>query len=197
MNKSIPLSQFLWSTNTALRQAVLVVAGILVLALSAKIKVMIPYSPVPVTMGTFAVLTLGAAYGPRLGLATILGYMLIGALGFDVFASSSAELSGWHYMAGSTGGYLVGFVLATLLLGHAATRGWDRSVLKMVPVLMAANAVIYGLGMGWLAYLYGFDLQTAFAKGMAPFLLGDGIKLALSALLLPAAWALVKRIKGA
>lgn len=196
MNKSMTLSQSLWGSNAALRHLVLVIAGIALLVLSAKIKVMIPHSPVPVTMGTFAVLVLGATYGPRLGLATIIGYMLIGMLGFDIFAGSTAEMNGWTYMTGSTGGYLVGFVLATLTLGYAATRGWDRSVLKMVPVLLVANALIYGLGMAWLGYLYGFDLGTAFTKGMLPFLIGDGLKLALAALLLPAAWALVKRIKG-
>lgn len=193
---NMTLSQTIWRSNSAVRNLALVLGGILMLAVAAKIKVMIPGSPVPITMGTFAVLTLGAAYGPRLGLTTIIGYMLIGALGFDIFATSTAELNGWSYMTGSTGGYLVGFVAATLLLGHAATRGWDRSVLKLVLVLIAANGLIYGLGMAWLGQLYGFDLQTAFAKGMAPFLVGDGIKLALSALLLPAAWALVKRIKG-
>ena len=93
--------------------------GIAALAVMAKIKV--PMWPVPITMGTFAVLTIGAAYGPRLGLATILGYLIVGALGFDVFASSSAETFGLTYMMGGTGGYLLGYVLATLALG--ALRG--------------------------------------------------------------------------
>ena len=102
-------------TGRALRvkQLVLVVAGITALILAAKIK--IPMFPVPMTMGTFAVLSIGAAYGARLGLATILGYMLIGALGFDVFAGSSAEVSGVTYMMGGTGGYLVGYVLAAFV----------------------------------------------------------------------------------
>ena len=88
-------------------------------------------SPVPITLGTFAVLTIGAAYGPRLGLVTILGYMLIGALGFDVFAGSSAESNGLACMLGGTGGYLLGYVLATVALGLAARRGWDRTVAGM------------------------------------------------------------------
>ena len=109
-----------------IKQAVLVAAGIALLTLAAQIKVMVPPSPVPVNLGTFAVLTIGAAYGPRLGLTTILGYMLIGALGFDVFTSSTAELNGVSYIMGSTGGYLAGYVLATLALGALAQRGRDE-----------------------------------------------------------------------
>ena len=97
---------------TFLKQILLVLAGIAVLALAAKIKV--PMSPVPITMGTFAVLIIGAAYGPRLGLVTIIGYMIIGLLGFDVFAGSSSELNGLTYMMGSTGGYLVGYLVAIM-----------------------------------------------------------------------------------
>ena len=90
--------------NRLLHQALLVVAGIAVLAICAKIKVPVWPSPVPITLGTFAVLSIGAAYGPRLGLITILGYMIIGALGFDIFANSSAEKNGLAYMMGGTGG---------------------------------------------------------------------------------------------
>src|SRR5687767_11211187 len=100
------------------KRAVLVVLGIVALTLAAKVAVPLWPSPVPITLGTFAVLTIGAAYGPRLGLATILGYLAIGALGFDVFAGSSAETNGIAYMLGGTGGYLVGYVLATLALGY-------------------------------------------------------------------------------
>lgn len=195
MTKYMTLSDAFWRSNSVVRQVVLVLAGIALMAIAAKIKVPVPNSPVPVSMGTFAVLTIGAAYGPRLGLTTIIGYLIIGAVGFDVFSGSSAELSGWTYMTGSTGGYLVGFVLALLVLGFAANKGWDRSALKLVPVLVVANALIYVPGMAWLSYLYGMDISTAFAKGVAPFLLGDALKIGLTALLLPAAWAIVKRVK--
>ncbi|MEN8838801.1 MAG: biotin transporter BioY, partial [Celeribacter marinus] len=129
--------------GTALRakQVALVVAGVMILAISAKIAV--PMWPVPITMGTFAVLSLGAAYGPRLGLATIALYMLVGALGFDVFAGSSAEAHGITYMMGGTGGYLVGYVLATVALGMAARAGWDRSPVKMAGAMLLGNALIY------------------------------------------------------
>lgn len=181
-------------TGLALRvkQLVLVAAGIAALVLAAKIK--IPMFPVPMTMGTFAVLSIGAAYGTRLGLATILGYMLVGALGFDVFAGSSAEVSGLGYMMGSTGGYLVGYVLAVVALGALARKGWDRARGKMALALVLGNALIYVPGLIWLTVLYGLEAPIL-SWGLTPFLLGDVVKLALVALLLPALWSLVGRAR--
>jgi biotin transport system substrate-specific component len=175
-----------------LKQAALVIAGVLLLAIAAKIK--IPMWPVPVTMGTFAVLTIGAAYGARLGLVTILAYMLVGALGYDVFATSSAEAAGLTYMMGSTGGYLVGYVLATLALGALAQRGWDRSVMWMALAMVIGTVLIYVPGLVWLGQLYGWN-EPILAWGLTPFLMGDAIKLALAALLLPAAWKFVGRAR--
>ncbi len=177
-------------SGTALRvkQAVLVVLGIAVLAIAAKIKV--PMWPVPITMGTFAVLSIGAAYGARLGLVTILGYMIVGALGFDVFAGSTAEQYGLTYMMGGTGGYLVGYVLATLALGALAQRGWDRSVLWMALAMVIGTVLIYLPGLVWLGQLYGWD-KPILAWGLTPFLIGDVIKLVLAAMLLPALWKMV------
>jgi biotin transport system substrate-specific component len=180
-------------TALRLKQAALVVLGIALLAVAAKIK--IPMWPVPVTMGTFAVLTIGAAYGARLGLATILGYMIIGALGFDIFAGSSAEKFGLTYMMGGTGGYLVGYVLATLALGALAQRGWDRSFKWMALAMLIGNVLIYVPGLIWLGTLYGWD-KPILAWGLTPFLIGDVLKLALAALLLPAIWKMVGNARG-
>ncbi len=171
-----------------IKQAILVVAGIAVLAIAAKIR--IPMWPVPLTMGTFAVLTIGATYGPRLGLATILGYLLIGAFGFDVFAGSSAETYGLAYMMGGTGGYLVGYALAAVALGLFARAGWDRSMPRMAGAMLVGNAVIYVPGLIWLGVLYGWD-KPILEWGLTPFLLGDALKLALAALLVPAVWKMV------
>ncbi|MFT5067280.1 MAG: biotin transport system substrate-specific component [Yoonia sp.] len=190
MNDKVLIEAF-GSTEGRLRlakQAALVLVGIAALAIFAKIKV--PMFPVPITMGTFAVLTIGATYGPRLGLATIIGYMLIGALGFDVFAGSSAEAAGLTYMMGGTGGYLVGYVLATLALGMAARAGWDRSVGKMALAMLIGNALIYIPGLIWLGQLYGWD-QPILAWGLTPFLIGDVLKLALAAVLVPGLWKLL------
>jgi biotin transport system substrate-specific component len=172
------------------KQAVLVGLGITLLALSAKINVPIWPSPVPITLGTFAVLTIGAAYGARLGLVTILGYLLVGALGYDVFAGSSAETAGLTYMMGGTGGYLVGYVLATLTLGALAERGWDRSTGWMALAMLIGNALIYVPGLLWLGQLYGWD-KPILAWGLTPFLVGDALKLAFAALILPLVWKIV------
>lgn len=172
------------------KQAVLVVLGITLLAVAAKIKVPMWPSPVPITMGTFAVLTIGAAYGARLGLVTIIGYLLIGALGYDVFASSSAENAGVAYMMGGTGGYLLGYVMATLVLGTLAARGWDRSFVWMAVAMVIGNALIYVPGLLWLGQLYGWD-KPILEWGLTPFLIGDGLKLLLAAVILPLVWKLV------
>ena len=180
-------------TAVRLKQAGLVLVGIALLALAAKIRV--PMWPVPITMGTFAVLTIGAAYGPRLGLATVLGYLLLGAVGLDVFAGSSAEASGIAYMMGGTGGYLVGYVLAVWALGALARRGWDRTAPRMALAMLAGNVLIYVPGLLWLGQLYGWN-EPILAWGLTPFLVGDAVKLALAALLLPAAWGLVGNARG-
>lgn len=194
-NRSVLVDTFGASEGVGLRakQAVLVIAGIALLAVAAQIK--LPMWPVPVTMGTFAVLAMGAAYGARLGLVTILGYMLVGALGFDVFAGSSAEAHGLTYMMGGTGGYLVGYVLAVLALGTLARMGWDRSAPKMAGAMLLGNALIYVPGLIWLGMLYGWD-KPILQWGLTPFLIGDALKLAMAALLLPAAWKLVGRARG-
>ena len=173
------------------KRVALVIAGIAALAIAAKIKV--PLGPVPITLGTFAVLSIGAAYGPRLGLVTMMGYLVVGAMGFDVFTNSSAEAFGLSYMAGNTGGYLVGYVLATLALGYFARLGWDRSVIMMAVAMLIGNALIYVPGVAWLAHL---NLETqgwawVWHWGFAAFVVGDAVKLALAALLFPALWRLV------
>lgn len=174
------------------RQALLVGFGVIFLAIAAKIKV--PMWPVPMTLGTFAVLTVGAAYGARLGVMTVLAYLLVGALGFDVFAGSSAEKYGLAYMMGGTGGYLVGYALAAMLLGALAQRGWDRSVVWMALAMLLGNVLIYVPGLAWLGTLYGWD-KPILAWGLTPFIAGDLVKLALAALVLPAVWKLAARAR--
>ncbi|MEO0912275.1 MAG: biotin transporter BioY [Pseudomonadota bacterium] len=188
--------------NLWIKRGLLVAAGVALLAICAKISVPLAPSPVPISLGTFAVLSLGAAYGPRLGFATILAYLAVGAAGFDVFASSSAENNGIAYMLGGSGGYLIGYALATLALGFAARRGWDRSVLLMGVAMLAGNALIYAAGVPWLysfieakALFAPADFASPWAQTMAwgvtPFLIGDAIKLGIAALLFPLLWKLV------
>ncbi|MEM7240874.1 MAG: biotin transporter BioY [Pseudomonadota bacterium] len=191
------LTEAFWqATGTQLwiKRVALVVLGVIALIVAAKTKVLIPPSPIPITMGTLAILTIGAAYGPRLGLATILAYMIIGAFGFDVFANSSAENNGIAYMLGGTGGYLLGYVLATLALGYFARKGWDRNVVLMALAMLIGNILIYVPGIAWLAHLYTWE-KPILEWGLWPFLIGDAMKLAAAALILPAAWKLVGKAR--
>ena len=195
MNKKVLTEAFGASEGALvwLKQILLVVAGVMALAIAAKVK--IPMTPVPITLGTLAVLTIGSAYGPRLGLATILGYLIIGALGFDVFATSSASNSGLDYMVGGTGGYLVGYVVATLALGKLARMGWDRTAPKMACAMLLGNLLIYIPGLIWLGALYGWD-QPILQWGLTPFIFGDLVKLAVAAMLLPLAWKVIGKTRS-
>jgi biotin transport system substrate-specific component len=175
------------------KQALLILAGVAALTLAAKIRV--PMWPVPITMQTFAVLVIGAAYGMRLGVATLLAYLALGAAGLAVFTGDSAGLA---YMMGPTGGYLVGFAVAAGVMGWLAAHGWDRTVAGMGFALLIGNAVIYAFGLPWMAWLFWAERGTAWVLqwGMTNFLLGDALKLALAALVLPLAWKAVGRARG-
>lgn len=202
------LTDALWPAEGAqlwVKRAVLVVVGVALLAFAAKVQVPVWPSPVAISLGTFAVLTIAAAYGPRLGLVTMGTWMLIGALGFDVFQGSSAEKYGLAYMMGATGGYLVGYMLASAALGFAARRGWDRSVGGMALALLVGNALIYIPGLLWLNHLvvgglfdpaYGTAWNQTIAWGLTPFVIGDALKLALAAMLVPGLWKLVGKARG-
>lgn len=186
------LSEAYWPSradrSTLLRHALLIALGVAAMAIAAKIKV--PFWPVPMTMQTFVVLTVGAAYGGALGAATMLAYMLVGAMGFDIFTGSSAETNGLAYMTGGTGGYLVGFVLAAFALGRLAEAGWDRSVPKMAGAMLIGNALIYVPGVLWLGVLYAQTQGWAWVVqwGLTNFVVADALKLALAAALLPMLW---------
>ncbi len=192
LNDRVLTETFGPSEGAALRmkQAIMVILGIAALAITAKIQVFIPGNPVPITLTTFGVLTIGAAYGARLGAITILGYLAIGAMGFDVFAGSSAEKAGLIYMMGGTGGYLVGYVLAALALGFAARKGWDRNVILMALAMFVGSALIYIPGLLWL-HQFASGWEQTLAWGITPFLIGDALKLGLAALLVPALWKLI------
>lgn len=171
----------------ALRWALLMLLGSLFLALCAQIEV--PLYPVPITMQTFGVLLLGSAFGARLGAATVALYLLEGASGLPVFAGGGAGLT---TLFGVTGGYLFGFVIAAWLVGALAERGWDRGVLTTALAMLFGNIVLYIPGLIWLAGFIG--TEAAIAGGLTPFILGDLLKIALAAGLLPAAWWITRRL---
>ncbi len=180
-----------------IRDAVLVLAGTALIAICAKTQV--PMWPVPMTMQTWAVLLIGAAYGWRLGGITVFAYLLEGIAGLPVFAGPTAGIA---YMAGPTAGYLVGFLLSAMLVGWLAERGWDRTIPRLVAALFLGSIVPFILGIAWLTHVLGLNpeiaspFQAALANGMVPFLPGMVLKLALAAAVLKAGWAVVKRLRG-
>lgn len=170
-------------------QLLLAIAGTLLLILSAKTKVML--GPVDISMQTLAVFLIAASFGMRLGVATLLLYMAEGALGLPVFQSTPEKGIGIAYMLGSTGGYLAGFVVMAAIVGWAADRGWDRHPIKLFNAMLVAEIVMMAMGFAWLALLIGPEKSWQF--GVVPFIVGDLIKVALAASLVPAVWSLLKR----
>lgn len=175
-----------------LHSVILAVTATLLLTLSAKVQV--PFWPVPMTMQTFVVLLIGAAFGPRLGMATVALYLAQGAVGFPVFAGTPEKGLGLAYMAGPTGGYLVGFLLAAGAVGYLAQRGWDRTVLGTLGAMLIGTAVIYLPGIAWLSSLIGFEKALQF--GLVPFLPSAALKIALAVAVLPFAWKLLSKTRG-
>ena len=153
---------------------VLVLAGSALIALAAQVRIPLPFSPVPVTGQTFAVLLVAAALG-RLGLASVIAYLIEGAVGLPVFAGGGFGVA---TIVGPTGGYLIGFALAAALIGSAAERGWDR---HLVPALAAMLLARFPLPVPLLD------------AGLIPFIPGDLVKMVLAAVALPGAWRLVRR----
>jgi biotin transport system substrate-specific component len=175
----------LTSRQNLLRLTVLALLGSALLAVSAKVQV--PFWPVPMTMQTLVVLLFGAHGGTRLAGATVLVYLVEGALGLPVFSTGA----GLTFLVGPTGGYLVGFFISTLFVAYAFERGFGRSILGALAVFMIADAIILGLGVSWLSSIIGF--QKALAVGVIPFLPAEALKIALATASLPLARGFLAR----
>lgn len=173
------------------RAALLALVGTVILVVSARAQV--PFVPVPMTLQTLAVLLIGAAFGARLGAATMLLYLLEGAIGLPVFAGTPQHGIGLAYMMGPTGGFLVSYLFAAAIVGWFAERGADRSFVRLLGAMAIAEIVIFGLGFAWLARFLG--PASAFSLGVAPFLIGDAVKTLLAALLVPAVWSVLARMR--
>jgi biotin transport system substrate-specific component len=170
-----------------LRDLILIVSGALLVAVLAQVKIPLPFTPVPLTGQTFAVLLVGAALGSKRGAASMVLYIGLGALGLPVFAGGA---SGMAYLSGATLGYLIGFVIAAYVIGLLAERGLERNVRTSLIPFLVGTIIIYICGIAWLSIVLG-NLNNAITAGLLPFLIGDAIKLIAAALALPAAWRLV------
>jgi len=170
----------------------LVVGFALFTALMAQISIPLGFTPVPITGQTFSVLLAGAALGWRAGATSMALYWLMG-LALPFYAEGK---QGWDVAAGSTGGYLVGFVVAAALVGYLAERRQDRSVVTAMPAFLAGSVVIYIFGLTWLAHILDVGTAQAMEYGLAPFVIGDLVKVVLAGVALPLAWKLAGRNEG-
>lgn len=176
-----------------LTDALLVVAGAGLVAVAAQIEIMLGFTPVPISGQTFAVLLVGAAYGPLLGASSLLLYFFVGLAGAPVYSGGDG---GWEIVKGATGGYLVGFIAAALVTGWLAQRRWDRRFNSAVAAMLTGSVVIYAFGLPWLAREIGAGVEGTLEAGLYPFVVGDLLKLYLAGALLPGAWKLVERLRG-
>jgi len=175
------------------RSTLFVVCGVLLLWAAAKIQV--PFWPVPMTLQTLALLGIAAAMGLRLGVATVLAYLAVGAMGAPVFAGTPEKGIGLAYMLGGTGGYLVGYILAAALVGWLAERGWDRRLVTAVPMTLAGAALVYVPGLLWLGALFGWD-KPILEWGLYPFIAGDLLKAALVGCGVALGWRVARRLRA-
>jgi biotin transport system substrate-specific component len=171
----------------------LVLAGTALVAAAAQISVKLPFTPVPITGQTFAVLLVGASLGCVLGTASAMLYLWLGVAGAPIYAHHD---SGWSVITSASGGYIVGFVLAAALTGFLAERRWDRRLSSSIGLMLTGNVVIYLVGLPWLAVVLNTNLEKTLEYGLYPFIPGDTFKLYLAAAALPGAWKLVGRARN-
>jgi len=180
--------------STALTEALFVVAGVGFIALLAQISIPVPGSPVPVTGQTLAVLLIGTTYGARLGVLTFATYLLAGVAGAPIFAPSGTSANhGIDRLIGATGGYLVGMLVASLVLGYLADRKADQKFKTSFPALLLGDAIIFTFGLLWLQQTLNLTWSQTIAAGFTPFILGELLKIAITATSLPLVWRRISR----
>lgn len=178
----LPAARHRYAVDTAL-----VLGGAALTGIAAQIAVPVPGSPVPVTGQTFAALLVGTALGARRGFLSLAVYALVGMAGVPWFAGGSSGAGGASF------GYVLGMLLAATVVGGLARRGGDRSVLRTAGTMVVGSAIIYAVGVPYLALSTGMSASAAIAAYLVPFLLGDALKAALAMGALPASWKLIGR----
>ncbi|KUN82159.1 biotin transporter BioY [Streptomyces griseoruber] len=168
------------------RDVALVLGGAALTGLAAQIAVPVPGSPVPVTGQTFAALLVGTSLGARRGVCALVLYALAGLAGVPWFADGASGLS-------VSFGYILGMILASAAVGALARRGADRGVWRTAGAMLIGEALIYAVGVPYLAYAAGIPFATAVSVGLTPFLIGDAVKALLAMGLLPTAWKFADR----
>ena len=173
--------------RTKVATVALVLGGAAFVGISAQVVIPLPFTPVPLTLQTFAVLLVGAALGTWRGIASMVVYAAAGTAGVPWFSAGS---SGW---GGASYGYILGFIVAAGLVGRLAEQGSTRTALRTAGLMVIGNVVIYAIGVTYLKFAIDVTWAMALSLGMVPFLLGDALKIALAAGLFPTTWRLVQR----
>lgn len=184
------LRSSLMPRTSALTHATVVVSGVFALAILAQIAIPVPGSPVPVTGQTLGVLLIGTAYGSTLGVTTFALYLLAGIAGAPVFANSSY---GIERVIGATGGYLIGMLVATFVVGQIARLRLDQRFLTALPSMLLGTAITFTFGLVWLHEYTGQSWSWTISAGLTPFIVGEALKIAIAGTSFPIIWRLVNR----
>lgn len=190
MSQVATLRSAVFPRSTTLNKALFVASGTAFIALLAQIALPIPGSPIPVTGQTLGVLLVGAGYGSTLGLSTLVTYLLIGIAGAPVFAKGG---SGLAHLTGPTGGYLIGMLVASLLVGALAGRKWDQKLRSALPTMLLGDIVIFSFGLYWLHAYTHQSWSWTISAGFTPFIIGEVLKIAIAGTSLPLVWRFVQR----
>ena len=189
MSTTATLRTAVVTRSSALTEALFVVGGVAFIAAMAQVSVPVPGSPVPVTGQTLAVLLVGTTYGARLGLTTFATYLFAGIAGAPIFAPSATSANhGIDRIMSATGGYLVGMLVASLVLGYLADRKADQKFLTSYPALLLGEIVIFGFGLTWLHNSLDLSWSATIAAGFTPFIIGEILKIAIVGTSLPLIW---------
>ncbi len=178
-----------YAARTTIAQIALVLGGAAFVGIAAQIAIPLPFTPVPLTLQTFAVLLVGAALGSLRGVLSMGLYALMGVVGVPWFAQGSSGFSSASF------GYILGFIVAAFIVGRLAERGASTTALRSAGLMVMGNIAIYTVGVIWLKFAISVDWATALSLGVVPFLIGDALKIALAAGLLPLSWKGLEKLQ--
>lgn len=187
---SVTLTNTVLPRSSAITKALLITGGAIFLGALAQIAIPVPGSPVPVTGQTLGVLLLATAYGANMGAATFALYLAIGFAGAPVFAGHG---HGIERLVGPTGGYLVGMLISSWVLGALAGRKWDQKLFSAITTMLIGDLIIFSFGLIWLHQYTGKDWAWTFSAGLTPFIFGEVLKIAIAGTSLPTVWKFVAR----
>jgi biotin transport system substrate-specific component len=189
MSTTATLRTAVVTRSTALTEALFVIGGVAFIAAMAQVSIPVPGSPVPVTGQTLAALLVGTTYGARLGFTTFATYLVAGIAGAPIFAPSATSANhGIDRVMGATGGYLIGMLVASLVLGYLADRKADQKFVTSFPALLFGDVVIFGFGLVWLHNSLDLSWAKTFSLGFTPFIIGEALKIAIVGTSLPLIW---------